>query len=429
MNRTVALVTIVILTAGAAWGQPEPVRMSNPVAGVSMVVPGDWEMGTCDWGGLFFGLDADASPGLFIDQAQILFYYCNQTPADYAKMLASLFKQFAHVTAQISGQGDKVEVRATMETGLGPMDTRWRCCRVKSINFVVAAFVPPRVRAQFEGDINRALDSVKLIAGPKSSRFKEPHENAYSILIPQGWNWSGNIVRTTLIPGYFEWMSHSRDGLAGVFSGKPATFGIDMPYRDAAECAKTFVLDGLRKINPTLRLESIEPQPRWDDYQATKVRVLKLGERPQIHKVRADYLGEADGVPVRLRATVATVMMDTSLILGGRGDWWMTVGGAWAPVDQWAKFFSLGRGVMASLVTDPVWKKNQFETASEVALDRWGLRDHVAHHFIVDYLKLRDHHDPPGPDGKPAPDDPAGDPAGGNGGGNGGNPAGGAGGN
>ncbi len=65
-------------------------------------------------------------------------------------------------------------------------------------------------------------------------------------------------------------------------------------------------------------------------------------------------------------------VMTQSEILGGRGEAWAAV----RPVElglrqeQFDEQFPVGRGVIASLATDPDWKSRQFEAAGDVALDR-----------------------------------------------------------
>jgi hypothetical protein len=71
---------------------------------------------------------------------------------------------------------------------------------------------------------------------------------------------------------------------------------------------------------------------------------------------------------VRVRANVATMMFDASPLLGGRGNWTLLTSGYWAPEDQFDELGPVGRSALASLMTDPTFKRNQFEAGNEVAV-------------------------------------------------------------
>ncbi|MEI6499856.1 MAG: hypothetical protein WCP21_02395, partial [Armatimonadota bacterium] len=57
---TVLIVALWVGLVAVANGQGVVPRVTclNPVAGISIQIPEDWEMGTNDWGSLFIGLDA-----------------------------------------------------------------------------------------------------------------------------------------------------------------------------------------------------------------------------------------------------------------------------------------------------------------------------------------------------------------------------------
>ncbi|MEI6502493.1 MAG: hypothetical protein WCP21_15895, partial [Armatimonadota bacterium] len=114
---------------------------------------------------------------------------------------------------------------------------------------------------------------------------------------------------------------------------------------------------------------------RQSAYYRAMIKAAGLGNKPLVDKVRADFVAERGGALIRMRVTVVTLQMVQSAILGGRGDWTLFASGAWAPDDQFDKLYPLGRGVMASLATDPDWKARQLGTVSDVALDRAWLRD------------------------------------------------------
>jgi hypothetical protein len=79
-------------------------------------------------------------------------------------------------------------------------------------------------------------------------------------------------------------------------------------------------------------------------------------------------------------------MWDSSALLGGRGDWMLTVCGYWAPAATWAKSGLISRGVVCSISTDWKWKQNQRDA---VRLETWWkelIRDVDNYNFIEGYL-------------------------------------------
>ncbi len=203
----------------------------------------------------------------------------------------------------------------------------------------------------------------------------EPRENAFRMLMPQDWQCQSNIVRDMQTPGYFEWKAMSPDSSCGAFSGKPGVFNITVPYMNAAQATQQFILPGLAQQIPGLRLDSIKRLDRQSAYYQHVIQAAGLGQRPLVDKARVDFVADRGGARMRLRATVATLQFDQSELLGGRNDWMLYVCGAWAPDDQFDRLYPLGRGVIASLATDPDWKARQLGTVSDVALDRAWLRD------------------------------------------------------
>ena len=124
-----------------------------------------------------------------------------------------------------------------------------------------------------------------------------------------------------------------------------------MPYTPAGQAARTIVLPALQQQYPGIKLDKVEDLPRAGAYYRDGIKLLGLGNNPRVDKARADYLTTLNGVPVRIRVTIGTFMLDQSPLLGGRGDWFLTAGGAWAPVDGFDAGYALGRGAMASLHT------------------------------------------------------------------------------
>jgi len=368
-----------ILIATAAVAQPQIPRITyvNPVAGLSIDIPEDWEMGTNDWGSLFIGLDADTAPGNCRVAPQLWFFYCKETPQQMAAMLKQHVPMLGGqvTSAGATGRGGEWEVRFISNGAAGRLHERWLCRTERGLKYVIAAMVKPEVEAQTQDDLNAALASCKIIGGPKMKRFMEPREHAFRMLMPQDWQCQSTIVRDMQTPGYFEWKAGSADGACGAFSGKPGVFNIATPYMNAAQATQQFVLPGLAQQVPGLRLDSIRRLDRQSAYYQHLIQAAGLGKRPLVDKARVDFVADRGGGRIRIRATVATLQFDQSELLGGRGDWMLYVCGAWAPDDQFGRLYPLGRGVIASLATDPDWKARQLGTVSDVALDRAWLRD------------------------------------------------------
>jgi hypothetical protein len=376
---TLCAIALWVGLAAAAGAQGEIPRVTylNPVAGVSIDLPEDWEMGTNDWGSLFMGLDADVAPGNCRFAPQLWFFYCKETP----KAMAEVLKQHVPLlggqidSAGPTGNGKEWEVRFTSNGAVGTLHERWLCRTERGLNYVIAAMVKPELEAQVQGGVDAALASCRIIGGPKMKRFMEPSEHAYRMLMPQDWRCESKVVRDPQVPGYFEWRATSPDSACGAFSGKPTVFNIATPYMSATQATQQFILPALAKQVPGLRLDGIKELSRQSAYYRALIKGAGLGDKPLMDKVRADFVAERGGALIRMRVTVATLQMDQSAILGGRGDWMLFASGAWAPDNQFEKLYPLGRGVMASLATDPDWKDKQLGTVSDVALDRAWLRD------------------------------------------------------
>ncbi len=363
----------------------------NPVAGISIQIPEDWEMGTNDWGSLFIGLDADTAPGNCRFAPQLWFFYCKETPEQMAAMLQQHVPTLGGqiTVARATGNGDEWEVRFNSHGAVGPLSERWLCRTEKGLNYVIAAMVKPEIQMQVEDDVDTALASCTVIGGPPMQRFMEPRENAYRMLMPRDWHCESKVVRNLQVPGYFEWKAMSPDGTCGAFSGKPTVFNIAVPYTPAGQAAEQFILPALQQQIPGLRLTGVKALSRQSEYYRFLIQQAGIGDRPLVDKVRADFVGEVNGTEVRLRVTVATLQFDQSEILGGRGDWLLFASGAWAPQEQFDEQFPVGRGVIASLATDPDWKSRQFEAAGDVALDRAWLRDAAMWCWDVILTRLR----------------------------------------
>ena len=379
MRRYAFLSLVLALFVAAASAQPVPrVTFDNPVAGLCLDIPEDWEMGTSDFGWLSVGMEAGLGASQCAFFPDFWFFYTANPPELQAKNIAKAWA-IAGSTPQIVPAGNgNFEVRFTSNDGRGQLVNRWCCRRQGNVSYVLAAMVRPEHAAQFQADIDAALASAHLVARQAATLFREPSERAYRMLIPQGWQWDGQILRTTQAPGVFVWKVQTPDQLNGAFNAPPTSFNIAVPFTPAAQCAKTFVLQGLRKQVPDLQLDGIRELPRVGAYFVAMIKAAGLGKNPRVDKCRAEYVGTRNGTPLRIHCDVGTMMLDASALLGGRGDWTMTACGYWAPQQGFAVASKIGRGVVCSISTDPVWKANQREVVRQ---ERWYqelLRDSVA---------------------------------------------------
>lgn len=383
-----ALVFLAALGA-TVWAQMDVPRVTydNPIAGLSLQIPEDWEMATNDYGVLNIGMEAGVGDAIPLGMPMLWFFFTKTPPEQMARELAQAFHTLDGCTPQVIpfGQGDW-EVRFTSNATRGAFSERWVCKRQGRINYVIAAMVRPEFAANFQDDIETALKTAHLVPGPPLQLFTEPTERAYRMVFPQGWRWSGRIIRTSQAPGVFEWKVERPDRLAGAFNAPPAAMNVMVPYATAAECARSFVLQGLQQEVPDVRPVSVHELPRAGAYFMAVIKALGLGANPRVHKARAEYLGTRNGTPIRIHVDVGTFMFDASPLLGGSGDWILMCSGWWAPVQEYDQLFPVCRGIVASISTDPAWKDRQREVVSEVRHWRAWMRRLWDFLFIEDYL-------------------------------------------
>lgn len=402
----VALTCCIMLGTTVGAARAAAVKYDNPVAGMSIVIPDDWEMATSDWGTLVIGLDPRTELPALQMEPQLWFFYGEEEPEAMARGVARDMPLVGAQDVQLSQMDASAwQVDLVVTASDVPIRQRWLCRKQGEQTFALVAFVRADQWQRCEPEIDTALRSCILIAGPTVRRFLEPTENAYRMLMPEGYQWSGHILRTANVPGYFVWEVKSPDELVGASSAPPSLLDITHPYMPAAECARTIVLDYLRGQFPGIQLEAVRDYPRFSAYGMWRMQMGKTGEGGRLDKAQADYIIRRGGASVRLRATLVTLRLSalpTALsgfggILGqvaGQGNWTMFASSEWAPVEQWEKLHSIGRGIVASVATDPDFSRNQRVAVSETALGRMAARDLAAHKFIIDYLQLRDRHEP-----------------------------------
>lgn len=372
--------------ASAAWARQSVPRevVTNAIAGFSMELPEDWEMCTGDMGATMIALDADGGTPTAAVFPVIWFFRTTESPEAMAASIArALGGADASSPAIAEGPNGERVVTATSAGPRGPLVESWHCRQEGDACYVVATMVRPERAADFAGDLDAAVASCRLIGTPSLKLFTEPTEGAYRMVLPADWRWSGNVIRTREVPGYFQWEATALDGLAGAFSAPPAVFNIAVPYTEASEAAAEIVLPALQAKLPGARLESVRELPRPGEYYEAVIRRLGIGERPRVSKARADYVATVGGTEVRARITIATFMLDASPVLGGRGNWTMLAGGYWAPEGRFEELGAVGRGVVSSIMTDPEFKRSQFEASNEVAVWSAWNRDLSFWRFMV----------------------------------------------
>ena len=391
-------VALLSLCAQAQFDVPRVV-LENPIAGFSVEVPEDWEMATGTLGNVEIAIDAPTGASLAAQPA-LWFYHCGNEPEEEAQGLARALQQLGRGTPEVgaTGNGGEWQVKLTSTGTRGPIAERWLCRKQGTASYVIGAMARPQFAAQFQADMDRALETCKLIPSPVLSYLNEPTENAYRMTLPEGWTWKGSIFRSPAVPGSFVWECSSSDGATGAFTAPPGIFNIAQPYMPAGQMAGSIILQAIRRDVPDAQLEGVQRLPRADAYFAGGIRALGLGANPRFDKVRADYLGTRMGTRVRARVTIVTLMLDSSPLLGGRGNWQMVCSGGWAPADRFDELFPVARGVVASLRTSPVWRANQFATVNSVLGARRGVMEEAAKGWDA---YIRDQDRVPDPDGGP----------------------------
>lgn len=384
MRRAQTLFLTLLLALGAGAQAPS-VTYSNPIAGFEMQVPYDWEQGGGVSGAVLVGLDGDLSLGFPSAQPIIWVFYTKIGAEATAHNLALALGVLEGQTPAVVATGpSQYEIAFTSREGLRE---HWICRMANGRTYVTGGLVAERVAPAFGSELETALASCTLIDRPPLRLFLEPTENAYTMVLPVDWTWEGQVFRSQGVPGYFTWKVKDPAGTVGAFSAPPASFNIAVPYIPASQAARAVVLPALQQQYPGLRLDRVEELPRAGAYYREGIRLLSLGNNPRVDKARADYLTTLHGVPVRIRVTIGSFMLDQSALMGGRGDWFLTVTGAWAPENDFEAGYALGRGVTASLHTAPAWKRAQFGVAGAAADWAEFVREALGEWFDEEYLR------------------------------------------
>ncbi len=381
MVRRVAPVFCGLLALTAVAAQPAGVdgvpwvRFDNPIARLSMELPADWSMGASDYGPMTAAIDAGVAVSPPSTQPVLWIMRHRFTAEEAARQLVRDLTAVngAAPTIEQAPGGDWL-ISATANGARGPLSEIW-CSRVQGDEtFMVGAMMRPEVSAKWSADVRRMIASSRLIAGPPLKTQREPTERAYRLAMPADWTWEGRIVRTPQVPGYFEYKVKRPDGLAGAFNAPPAVIDLRTPYMEPGAATRTLLLPALAQLVPGLRVDKVRPLPRVGAYFRDAIRRAGLGANPLCDRAEVDCVGEAGGVPLRIRLTVGALQLDQSAILGGRGTWTLYTNGVWAPEAEFEQVYPIGRGVLASIRTEPDWRRSQKEAADAASGFRNDMR-------------------------------------------------------
>ena len=372
---------LLLLATGVVVNAAPPdipsVRYDNPIAGFSIQIPDDWEMAAGTANIMSIGIDAEVGGGSCLVQPVLWFFRSKGSVDETVEGLVEWLKAIGANPISPGKTGIDGEVEMFTQTrrfGAGTLE-HWLIRRENGQTYAIAAMVKKEFQDQFQSAVDTALATCYLIDQPALERFLEPTELAYRMLLPKGWKWTGKIIRGPGLPGWFEYRVHNPDMTVGAFSAPPGMFGINTPYVPAAECARTYILPALRQQLGGVELERVRQLPRVGAHFLHCAGLVGLTSNPRIDKVRADYLTTRNGQQIRIRVSVATIMLSSSALVShilrapnpaaGRGNWQMMSSGAWAPVDTFERDYPLGRGALANLMSDDAWMDYQNVTALE----------------------------------------------------------------
>lgn len=367
-----AFLLAAILVCGVAPGDVPRVTYNDPIAGFSLVIPEDWELMEQDFGLYVVGIGASAGPQICVHQPLLWLFHTTDPPEKTARGLGEGFGLAwgAEPSVRATGKPNEWEVSLTTEDALGTLEQRFLCRQQDGDSYVIGAFTRPAFAEAFREDVQTALNTCKLIGGPRITDFREPQYNAYRMRLPEGWKWEGEVLFARNVPGYFTWKVQSGDAPSGAFSSPPALFDITLPYMGVQDCARQIVLPGLRRFVPDVRLESVHMLPRTGELYCRMLREFGISDNPRIEKGLVDFVGTVGGVPIRVRVTAVSVQLSASALLGGRGDWTLFTAGVWGRQDQFDRDYEVGRGVLSSVVTDPEFRNAQLGAVTEVILGK-----------------------------------------------------------
>jgi parallel beta-helix repeat protein len=374
---------------------------SNPIAGFQIKIPADWEMATNVAGVTEISIDAQAGAGLRTQPA-LWFFHAPNPPDLQAQELQNAFLALGGADVSIQNiSPSEWGVTATFrQSEIGDIQTQWRCRNQNGQNYVIGAGVRSADAEAFAMEIETAFSTCRLIASPAMRTFVEPTENAYRIILPDGWSWSGRIIRTLEIPGFFEWKAQSRDGLSGCFASPPGVFNMFQDFVSAEQAAEGIVLEGLSQQAENVRLTRVIHVPRAEEDFSIALR--NVGMNPRVEKLRAEYSAVVNGEGILIQVDIVCLMPNASQFpdprISGRGNWFLFTSGTWAPTSEFESVNSLAKGVLASHRTSLRWIIAQRPAVNDALIGRRGA---MVEAFAGWDAFIRDMERVPDPDGGP----------------------------
>lgn len=399
-----ACATLAFCSPARADAQVATVTYDNPVVGFSLSVPEDWDMGTGVLGETVITINPRAPSPM---APTLSFFYLPTGPEEGAHQIA----QFLVAVGQGLGVPLEPQVRATGIQGewevtatvnlpvVGEVRGRWLCRNEKGTTYVIGFVATRQAEQDFKEDIEKAFETCHLTEGAAVRFFREPTENAYRLMLPEGWRWEGHIYRDANCPGWFVFKAQSEDGLTGCFESPPVQLTTN--YINAHTIAEGLLLDQLRKEVPDLKLEGIHSLPRAAEHLALALRLAAAASADlQTERAVADYVGSVNGIRVRIRVNMSAYFAPLMFVGGSENLW---IYGAWAPVDRFDELYPLARGVTASLWETPQWRKNVRQTVQAVLKGRMGAMEESAEEWDRYLREVEQVKDPEGGDAQEVP--------------------------
>jgi len=368
-----------VISAGAKAAEVPSVVYDNPVAGFSITIPEDWDMGTGVLGDTTITLNPRTPSGA---APSFSFFYMQDKPEQGARNIAQFLTAVGpalgvSITPQVraTGKPNEWEVTASAEFPyVGEVNGRWLCRLEKNTTYVIGVLATTQAASDYRDEMETAFNTCHLMDRPLVHYFREPTENGYRLVIPEGWQWEGSIFRDVNVPGWFVFKVQSPEKLTGCFESQPVTFMAN--YIDAQTLAGGALLDSLRNQVGDIELESFHPLPRAGKDLAIAIAIATGGNtKIQAETAFADYIGTQDGTRVRIRVDISSYYLP--LMFGG-GSETVSFRGAWAPIDKFDELFPIARGVDASLWETPEWRRNIRATVAAVLKGRAGAMGEAA---------------------------------------------------
>ncbi len=366
---------LVALMAGAAPAQMASRRvLVNRVAGFSIELPIDYEMTTNMAGLTLMGVNVTNYGSQSTPVYQFLL--CERSAQANADGLAQAIRAVvAGAQVKVDRTGRPGEVRLVAETPSegGSTLAIWFFREAPPVGYAISAVGLRSVLERHRDDVQVALGSCKLIQRPTLRVARDNTEDAFTVTMPGDWRYQGRIHRDQTCPGWAVWQASSPNGAIGCFELPPGQ--AMTPYTSVRDVHGTFLLRTLQGAVPqikNLRPEQVTGLPRAAEALVDMTRLLG---GPSVQAVRgdksvADYLGEVNGVPVRVRLVASFVYRPFDAMPNGPGAEYWYLWGIWAPVQNFDELADLAHGVHGSFRSNPKWIAAQRQVVQDVLTNR-----------------------------------------------------------